>query len=793
MPDISGQAIAQSEDTPTERSIIEDKKTEEMGSLSKKPSINPDNIPHTLKQSHNWVAWKEVDQEGKSAKVPVDVRTGQPAKSNDSDTWNTFGNALTYYEEHKTNSIRGIGFQLGQPKSTPFVGIDLDHCRNPQTGEIESWAQEIISTINSYTEISPSGTGIRIWVIAVLPPEGRKKGNIEMYDGNRYLTVTGNHLPGTPLTIECRHEEIENLHKEVFGERKAEQRKVSSSSDNSLLPDEALLKRVFDGKSKDKFRKLWEGDHGDYRSQSEADLALCGILASYTKNGEQIDRLYRKSGLFRDKWDKKHYADGRTYGEEIIRKAIENEVKQPPRRSRPRQTTKPSAKSLLDYNLTDAGNAECFKELYGHEHVYVPERKTWFRFDGIRFVEEGQIFVKVLKTIRAKEAEARRLIKANPDCIKKDSRLEKTIDWCSKSEGKAKLNAALAIAKSLMAKSIASFDADPMILCCLNGAVDLRTGEFFIPTKEDCLHRSANTVYEPEATCPRFLKFVEEVFNQDKELINFVQKAVGYCLTGLTNEQVLFICYGTGANGKSVFLNTIGDLLGDYSITSPASTFKDNPQDGVPNDIARMAGTRLVKTIEVKEGTRMNEERIKALTGGDRIAARFLHNEFFEFTPSCKYFLAVNHKPIIRGTDQAIWRRIRLIPFEVSFRGREDRNLYEKLKLEWPGILKWAIEGCLKWQKEGLEPVGKVKEWTNSYRAESDIIEQFLEEKTEKVKEGKVQAQDLYQAYKLWCQECGEYSITGTMFGKRLQEKGYEKRKTDRVYYLGLKLAEDIQ
>jgi putative DNA primase/helicase len=129
----------------------------------------------------------------------------------------------------------------------------------------------------------------------------------------------------------------------------------------------------------------------------------------------------------------------------------------------------------------------------------------------------------------------------------------------------------------------------------------------------------------------------------------------------------------------------------------------------------------------------------------------------------------------------------------VSFRGREDRNLYEKLKLEWPGILKWAIEGCLKWQKEGLEPVGKVKEWTNSYRAESDIIEQFLEEKTEKVKEGKVQAQDLYQAYKLWCQECGEYSITGTMFGKRLQEKGYEKRKTDRVYYLGLKLAEDIQ
>ena len=292
----------------------------------------------------------------------------------------------------------------------------------------------------------------------------------------------------------------------------------------------------------------------------------------------------------------------------------------------------------------------------------------------------------------------------------------------------------------------------------------------------------------------RFLRFLEEVFDADKELINFVQKAVGYSLTGVTVEQVLFILYGTGANGKSKFLTVLDNLLGDYGLTTPSSTFKDNPyHDGIPNDIARMAGARFVKSIEVKEMAKLNEERIKALTGEDRSAARFLYKEWAEFTPMCKFWLAFNHKPIIRGTDEAIWRRIRLIPFEAYFPPeKRDRHLHEKLQSELSGILAWAVEGCLKWQKEGLEPVQKVKEWTDSYRAESDLIVRFLEEKTLKMPSEKTTAGVLYKAYESWCHEQGEECvISGTEFGRRMAEKGISKKKTDYVYYLGIKLVQN--
>jgi len=446
--------------------------------------------------------------------------------------------------------------------------------------------------------------------------------------------------------------------------------------------------------------------------------------------------------------------------------------------------------SLLNFHLTDAGNAEAFKELFGDQYVFVPEKKKWLQFDRTRWREDDQIILKMLGTVRERARQAVDHLATNPGTNTNDDRIKNIVKWCLSSESRMKLNAALSIAESMLPHSITSFDQDPLILCCANGPVDLRTGDILLPKKEHWLYKSTNIPYDPEARRDRFSQFIQEVFDGDEEVIDFVQKAVGYSLTGLTTEQVLFILYGTGANGKSVFLNLIGDLLGDYSLTTPASTFKDNPyHDGIPNDIARMAGARFVKSIEVKEGTRLNEERIKALTGGDKVTARYLHNEFFEFIPVCKFWIAVNHKPIVRGSDEAIWRRIRLIPFEVFFPPESrDPHLYEKLKTELPGILSWAVEGCLKWQREGLEPVGKVRTATETYRAESDLIAQFLEEKTIKSLTGKTKAGDLYKGYEAWCKEHGEFVITGTKFGKRMEEKGFSKKKTDYVYYLGIEL-----
>lgn len=449
----------------------------------------------------------------------------------------------------------------------------------------------------------------------------------------------------------------------------------------------------------------------------------------------------------------------------------------------PKNGTRPTAPALLlSFNLTDAGNAECFNRLYGQEYAFTRENRTWFHFDGVRWAPDEQVVLRMLDTVRMRARQSLEI----EDLEKKKAYLK----WCLSSESKIKLMAALSIAEAMHPQSVTSFDRDPLILCVANGAVDLTTGGLFKPDKNLWLSKSTNIPYDPNAQCPRWTQFLSEIFNEDHDLIGFVQKAVGYTLTGHTIEQVLFFLYGTGANGKSVFLSIVGDLLGEYALTTPASTWKDNPyHEGIPNDIARMSGARFVKSIEVKEGTRLNEERVKALTGGDKVTARFLHNEFFEFTPVCKFWISVNHKPVIQGTDEAIWRRIRLIPFEAYFpKEKRDEHLTDKLRAELPGILSWAVKGCLRWQQEGLKPPAKVQQSTDSYREESDLIAQFLEEKTTRSETGKVKGGDLYKAYETWCKEQGEYCISGKTFGKRLQEKGLQKKKTDCVYYRGLEL-----
>jgi len=323
-----------------------------------KPPLYPENIPSPLKQRPNWVCWTEEIKNGKQTKPPVDVRTGEKAKSDDANTWTTYDNALEYYQEHSNNGIRGIGFELGPRQSTVYVGIDLDHCRNPETGEIAAWAQKIIDKLASYTEISPSGEGIRIWVIAVLPENGRKKGHVEMYDGNRYLTVTGNHLPGTPLTIECRHDEIEELHKEVFGENKVQEEQPQTETINPTLQieDNELLQRIFNADNGAKVKKLFEGDCSGYPSRSEAHMALCCHLAFWTgKDHVKMDALFRQSKLFSEyanKWDKKHFSNGLTYGQATIKKAIEttSEVYEPKeKKEEPTESKKPKATLVMEH------------------------------------------------------------------------------------------------------------------------------------------------------------------------------------------------------------------------------------------------------------------------------------------------------------------------------------------------------------------------------------------------------------------------------------------------------------
>jgi hypothetical protein len=276
-------------------------------------------IPAELKELERWVNWQFVERDGKSTKVPLDPNVGQPASSSDPDTWGSYADALARF---KSDTVDGIGFQLGDS----YIGVDLDDCRDPRTGDIQPRAREIIRQLDSYTEISPSGTGIHILAKGTLPPRGRRKGPVEIYSDGRYFTVTGCHLDGTPTTVEERQAALAELHAQVFGTTESSRgtAPIAEPSPNSLS-DESIIGRARNAKNGDKFDRLWSGDSNGYDSPSEADLALCMMLAFWTgRDADHIDKLFRQSGLFRPKWDERHSADGRTYGELTVEKKAIN-------------------------------------------------------------------------------------------------------------------------------------------------------------------------------------------------------------------------------------------------------------------------------------------------------------------------------------------------------------------------------------------------------------------------------------------------------------------------------------
>jgi putative DNA primase/helicase len=287
--------------------------------------------------------------------------------------------------------------------------------------------------------------------------------------------------------------------------------------------------------------------------------------------------------------------------------------------------------------------------------------------------------------------------------------------------------------------------------------------------------------------------FLSRIFAGDGELIRFVQKAVGYSLTGSTEEQCFFILYGAGANGKSTLIQTISALLKDYARQTPTETLLVQRGDGPRNDLARLQGARFVSASEVEGGRKLAEALVKQLTGGDTLTARYLYKEHFEFQPTFKIWLAVNHKPGVQGTDHAIWRRMRLLPFTVTIPAAEqDKRLTEKLQAEQPGILRWAVEGCRAWQQEGLEPPSAVKRATGDYRAEMDVIAAFIQDCCVLGDHHHVNTRELYAEYRGWCEQIGESPVTQKALATVLQERGCTSgRKSQGRLWSGIALKED--
>jgi len=360
-----------------------------------------------------------------------------------------------------------------------------------------------------------------------------------------------------------------------------------------------------------------------------------------------------------------------------------------------------------------------------------------------------------------------------------------------RSEQATKHLAMIRLAQSMRPALPEQFDQDPWLLNLQNGVLDLRTCGLAPHDPGQMLTRLAPVAYDPTARCPKWLAFLDRIMDGNRGLIEYLQVAVGYSLTGDVSEQKLFILYGTGANGKSTFLETVRGMMGDYGKATASETLLARRFDGIPNDVAALRGARLVSTTETGDGRRLAEAKVKLMSGGDTMTARFMRAEFFEFRPVWKLWLATNHKPTIRGTDLAIWRRIKLIPFNVAIpEPEQDRHLADKLRAEWPGILAWALEGCITWQScGGLPEAPEVTQATQDYKDEMDTLAMFIAECCDQGQGLQVRSGALYTAYTAWCQASGEQPATKQAFGRQLTERGYN-RSHDRAgrTYLGLSI-----
>lgn len=434
---------------------------------------------------------------------------------------------------------------------------------------------------------------------------------------------------------------------------------------------------------------------------------------------------------------------------------------------------------------TDIANARRFAERYREDMRFTPER-GWYAWDGRRWAVDE-------KSIRVQEL-AKQTALAIFDEVKKAQDRDAMYSHARRSQSKRSIEAMLWLARSEpgIPARLTEFDANGWLLNVVNGTVDLRTGTLRPHDRKDLISNLADVEFRANAECELWDSFLWRVTDRNEDLYNYLRRFVGYLLVADVSDQSLHFLHGTGANGKSVFCEVLQRLLGDYAITVSPDMIMLRRHGGIPNDVARLRGVRAALMNETSQGSRFDEAKLKDLTGGDSLSARFLHQEFFDFRPSHRLVIRGNHKPAINGTDEGIWRRLRLVPFTVSIPPDEqDRNLLEKLAAELPGILQWALAGCLEWQRDGLRPPAIVTEAVRQYRNESDTLGRFIEECCQVRNLAQVKARALYQRYQQFCEQSNERWLAAKDFPYEMQRRGFESKKLNIGHvYLGIELAQ---
>ncbi len=450
-----------------------------------------------------------------------------------------------------------------------------------------------------------------------------------------------------------------------------------------------------------------------------------------------------------------------------------------------KQDTAPTLSDIdLDALLTDQGNAEAIIRQFGDDLRFIPSNREFMVFDGKRWSSKGRAYlsnlaVKIAKGYLTKAGEAGTPVDVSIKYAKHGK----------KSLSAAAINAVVGLCENFEEIHIeaGAFNPDPHLLNVANGTINLRTGELLPHDKNHLIRSMIPIEYDTTAECPTWERSLQQIFNGNDEIIPYIQHYAGYTATGETSDQTLLILYGAGANGKSVMLNALASVLGDYHKATRAETLMIKRGDNISNDVADLWGARFVSAIETEAGSRMAQSLVKSLSGGDKIKARFLFKEFFEFTPQFKLWLAVNHKPVIDGSDDAMIRRVRLIPFNVKFEKLEenpeaefvrDDDLPKKWKAEYPGILRWIVEGAMSWYKDGLKTPDAVKAATKAYASEMDTLKAFIDDQCVLGHDFNIRAGQLVEAYAAFCSENGETPIKGRALADRLTRMGFISKHT---------------
>jgi putative DNA primase/helicase len=436
---------------------------------------------------------------------------------------------------------------------------------------------------------------------------------------------------------------------------------------------------------------------------------------------------------------------------------------------------------------TDTWAAEQLAAEHGRDLRWCKEF-GWLAWDGRRWMDDGEAGVQarvkqLIDTMHERVAKM-------PEGVER-AQLAKFAAQC---EGKEKRYAIADLARWEFPVNcrVDEFDQNLWLLNVENGTIDLRDGKLREQRREEMISKLAPAAHDPSATCPTWGAFLVRITGANAaELVPFLCRAVGYSLTGDVREQVLFFLYGTGANGKTTLTRTLLSLAGDYGKQAAPNLLVARKHEGHSSEQAHLFGARVAITTEVGEGEALAEVAVKQMTGGDKMVARYLYQEPFEFDPTFKLWLCANHRPQIVGTDNAIWRRILLVPFDVTIpEEQRDPQLAEKLKQELPGILNWAVDGALEWQATGLRAPACVLAATKKYRSDMDTIGDFIADCCVRGPNEKERAKDLYSVFVAWCERNGQRVLSQTMLGTRLQERGFEKQRSGGIVWLGIGLRE---